>query len=251
MKNVVIVTAKGGNRSVENKNIIPILGIPVMLYPLRAAKLASLVDGIYVSTEDPKIMALSGKEGAEIIDRPNSLSQPTSLHADVIKHAVEKVTSKHPDLKNVVVLLGNTVMITPGVIDKCFRMLDDPENDCDSVTTVWRAQDDHPYRALKVNQAGYIESFLDMKCGSNRQSYPPVFFYDQGIWAFKKECALELKGPTPWTWLGQKCRMVERPWVTGRDIHSWIDVSASVWYLSSIQANDFMDYEELGPGTEN
>jgi len=249
MKNAVIVTAKGGNRSVENKNIIPVLGVPVLLYPLRAAKLASMTDGLFVSTEDLKIASLARKEGAEIIHRPETLSQPTSLHADVIKHAVEEANSLHPELENIIILLGNTVMVTPGIIDKCFQMLTNPENDCDSVTTVWRAQDDHPYRALKINDKGYVESFLDIQCGSNRQSYPPVFFYDQGIWAFKKECALDQKGPAPWTWLGKKCRMVERPWVTGRDIHSWIDVSASIWYLSSIQANDFMDYEELGPGT--
>lgn len=31
MRNVVILTAKGGNTSVQNKNVIPVLGTPVIL----------------------------------------------------------------------------------------------------------------------------------------------------------------------------------------------------------------------------
>lgn len=243
MKNVVIVTAKGGNTSVENKNVIPVLGVPIMLYPLRAAKLSRETDGIFVSTENDLISNLATKESVEIIDRPNSLSQPTSAHKDVIKHAVEAVCKRHPEAERFIVLLGNTVMLTPGIIDKAFMMLQQP--DCDSIVTVWQAQDDHPYRALKQNDAGYVESFLNTECSSNRQSYPTTYFYDQGIWAFEKNCALDQKGPTPWVWLGNKCKMIERPWVTGRDIHTWIDISASLWYLNSIQANDFMDYKEL------
>lgn len=243
MKNVVIVTAKGGNTSVQNKNCIPILGLPVMLYPLRAAKLAVKVDAVYVSSEDPMILDMAQKEGARLILRPEELSRPESQHKDVIRHAVEAISSEHPGIENFVVLLGNTVQVTSGLIDRCLTMLEDPE--CDSVATVWKAQDDHPYRAMRKDELGYMRSFGNKEVGSNRQSYPEVYFYDQGIWAFRKHCAMDQKGPVPWVWLGEKCRMVERPWVTGRDIHSWIDISASAWYLTSIQANDFMDYNEL------
>jgi len=34
--------------------------------------------------------------------------------------------------------------------------------------------------------------------------------------------------------------MIERLWVTGRDIHSWIDLSASSWYLGSLLQNDIL-----------
>jgi N-acylneuraminate cytidylyltransferase len=243
MKRAVIITAKGGNTSVENKNVIPILGVPVVLFPVRAARLSALTENVFVSTEDAMIRTLSEKEGAKIIHRPAELSKPTSQHKDVIKHAVEEVRKEHPEVEQFVVLLGNTVMVTPGLIDRCLQMLD--QEDCDSVATVWKAQDDHPYRALKINDAGYAESFLGQAVSSNRQSYPEVYFYDQGVWAFRTNCALEQKGPVPWVWLGEKCKLVERPWVTGRDIHSWIAVSASAWYLSAIQAHDFMDYKDL------
>lgn len=198
--------------------------------------MSSATDKIFVSTEDKLISDLALKEGVEIIDRPQELSTAESQHKDVIRHAVLEVEKLHPEVENFVVLLGNTVQVTAQIIDQCLTMLD--TGDCDSVATVWKAQDDHPYRALCVGTDGFAKPFMDVEAGSNRQSYPPVYYYDQGVWAFKKHCALEMKGPKPWLWLGGKCRLVERPWVTGRDIHSWIDVSASAWYLSAIQCMD-------------
>lgn len=241
-KNIVILTAKGGNTSVQNKNVIPILGVPVMLFPLRAAAQATMVDRVYVSTDDSNIAHLAQKEGASVIERPPDLATPDSQHKDVILHAVKAVEEDCPGVENLIVLLGNTVMVTSGLIDKAIKMLE--SGNCDSVASVWKAQDDHPFRAMRKNEKGFMEVFEPRDVGSNRQSYPDVYFYDQGIWAFKKECAYKQEGPSPWVWLGRRCRMIERPWVTGRDIHSWIDVAASAWYLNSIQAYDFMDFEE-------
>ena len=235
-RNVVIITAKGENTTLENKNIVPVLGTPVFLFPLRAAKMASLAERVVVTTEDATIKSLALKEGVRVIDRPIELSQPQSQHKDVIRHAVLEIDKTETGIENVIVLLGNTVQVTPSLIDQCFEMLD--SGDCDSVATVWKAQDDHPFRALTVDSNGFAKSFLGTTAGSNRQSYPPVYFYDQGVWAFKKSCALEQAGPSPWVWLGARCRLLERLWVTGRDIHTWIDVSASAWYLTALQTSD-------------
>ena len=178
-KNIVILTAKGGNTTVQNKNILPIHGVPVFLYPLRAARLARRAEEIYVTTECPNIKSMAEKEGAKIIDRPADLSRSDSLHRDVIAHAVKEVEALHPDLENVVVLLGNTVQVTSHVIDQALEELE--SGVCDSVATVWKAQDDHPFRAMTVDADGFGKSFLGHDVGSNRQSYPPVYFYDQGV----------------------------------------------------------------------
>ena len=190
-KNIVILTAKGGNTTVQNKNIIPVLGVPVFLYPLRAALAARQAEQIYISTEDPDIKSIALKEGVKIIDRPAELSQPDSQHRDVIAHAVRELDEIHADLENVVVLLGNTVQVTSNIINQCFEELE--SGNCDSIATVWKAQDDHPYRALAIDENGFAKSFLGVQAGSNRQSYPPVYYYDQGVWAFKKKLRVGAK----------------------------------------------------------
>src|SRR5438128_8911075 len=95
--NVVILTAKGGNTSIENKNVIPILGVPVLLYPLRAAKMAQRVGSIYVTTEDPTIRSIALQENVHLISRPGELSRSDSLHKDVILHAVTHIAEQEPD----------------------------------------------------------------------------------------------------------------------------------------------------------
>jgi CMP-N-acetylneuraminic acid synthetase len=236
--NVAIITAKGSNESIKNKNLLPIMGIPAFLYPVKAAQQACNIDEVYVSTEDKEIKRVCLSEGISVIDRPEELSTPTSQHKDVIKHAVSWLPYEKLDL--VTVLLGNTVHLTPKLINESIDMIGE---DCDSVVSAWKAQDDHPYRALNI-QDGYVKSFLNKKVSSNRQSYPDVYYYDQGVWTFKKDCALNQKGPPPWVWLGKKCKILERSWVTGRDIHSWIDISASIWYLNSLQTSEYIDFKE-------
>ena len=91
--------------------------------------------------------------------------------------------------------------------------------------TVWEAADDHPYRALQINSAGLIETFGGpRKVSTERQSYPKAYYYDQGVWAFRKHTVQTQDGPNPWWWMGKNVQPIIRPWVTGRDIHGLIDV---------------------------
>lgn len=239
--NVIIITAKGGNTSLTNKNLINVGGKPVLNYVINAAKNSFKADKIYISTECKLIKKLAQFNNIDIIDRPEYLSQPNSLHKDVIEHAVRFIKDSNPNLNNVVVLLGNTVMINSDLIDLAFSEMQ--KSDCDSIISGWKAQDDHPYRALSLNEFNYVDSFLKTEVGSNRQSYPDVFYYDQGVWGFNWKCAIDKTGPAPWVWLGKKCKLIERNWVTGRDIHGWIDVSASQWYLSVVSTSGLDTYE--------
>ena len=91
----------------------------------------------------------------------------------------------------------------------------------------------HGYHTLSRGKIFHRHPWLGDKTG------------DQGLWAFEKSCAYLREGPTPWVWLGRRCKMIERPWVTGRDIHTWIDVAASSWYLTDIQTHDYRSYTEL------
>jgi CMP-N-acetylneuraminic acid synthetase len=121
--NVIIITAKGGNTSLTNKNLINVNGFPVLSYVINAARNSSRCNKIYITTECDSIKHLAKLFNIDIIDRPLELSQSSSLHRDVIEHAVKSVKSLNSDLNNVVVLLGNTVMIDSKLIDLAFLNL--------------------------------------------------------------------------------------------------------------------------------
>lgn len=231
--NAAIITARAGSKSIINKNIYKVDGRSLVSYPIQAASDAALVESIYISTDGEAIANVGRNMGCRIILRPKELQGDHVNHGDVIKHAVEFVDTKEEDLQNVVLLLGNTVMIDGELIDKALSILDE-RPDLDSVMTVWEAADDHPLRSLEI-VGGLVRPYGDpnRQVSTERQSYPKAYYYDQGIWAFRKDCVHRRDGPNPWWWMGKRSFPIVRPWVTGRDIHTLLDVAVSEWWLQN------------------
>jgi len=235
---IALLTAKGNNQTIENKNIKEIGGKPCMAWSILAASESDYIDEIFVTTEDEKIKKVAEEYGAKIIDRPDNLSQPLSNHGDVILHGAKKVLdSVAEEVETVTILLGNTVMTQAHDIDNAIKTVVSDEN-VDSCMTVWKAQDDHPMRALVVNEDGYLQSYLDIDTpDTNRQSYQEAFFYDQGPWTVRMKSLLRSEktkeGPGPWWWMGKNCKSIERLWATGRDTHTNFDVELAEWWLQN------------------
>ena len=51
MKNIAIIPARSGSKGLKDKNIKPLLDIPLLAYSIRAAKDSALFDEIMVSTD--------------------------------------------------------------------------------------------------------------------------------------------------------------------------------------------------------
>lgn len=233
---IALLTAKGNNQTLENKNIKVIGGKPSMAWSILAARESGYIDKTFVSTEDEKIKKVALEYGATVIERPNDLSQPLSNHGDVIVHGSKEAAKMvDSEIETVTILLGNTVMTQAEDIDKAVKTVLS-NDDADSCMTVWKAQDDHPLRAMVVNEEGYLQSYLEVDTpDTNRQSYQEVFFYDQGPWTVRMKSLLRSEktkeGPGPWWWMGKNCLSIERLWVTGRDTHTQFDVDIAEWWL--------------------
>jgi CMP-N-acetylneuraminic acid synthetase len=241
--NVAIVTARAGSKSIINKNVLPVLGQPMVQYPIKAAQAARRIAEVWVSTDGEEIAEASRAAGAKLIPRPEELGGDTVNHGLVIKHAVEYVDARVDHLENVVLLLGNTVYIDGPLIDRALAVLEERE-DLDSVMTVWEAADDHPFRAMQINADGLLETFGGPRTVSTeRQSYPRAYYYDQGVWAFRKHTVRSQEGPNPWWWMGKRVQPIVRPWVTGRDIHGPIDVFFSEQWVRHPEIAKQLDEE--------
>lgn len=235
LRAVALVTAKGGNESLPGKNLIPIAGLPSLVHAIWAARTAGLFQEVFISTEDREIAEVGQRFGASVLWRPGHLARPDSNHGDVIIHAASEIQSRAEAPEVLTVLLGNTVMVEPEDIRATIDALrEDPS--LDSAMTVWVAQDDHPLRAMRVDEEGLLHSYLDVPTpDTNRQSYPEAVFYDQGPWTVRFESLLASSehrgGPGPWWWMGPRCRAIRRPWITGRDTHTDLDLAVAEWWV--------------------
>lgn len=236
--NAIIITAKGQSQSIPHKNVAPVLGHPCVSYALNAAVSSDLTDIVFCSTDCNVIAAISEAYGAQIIWRPDEYCTPEANHGDAIQYSVREALKANPTIENVVILIGNGVMIDGALIDQALGLLiDDP--DIDSVMTVWEAQDDHPLRSLSIDESGLLTEYpgrhhlegAGPDMSTNRQSYPSAYYFDQGLWAFRTACVEEKTGPMPWWWMGRRCKPIVRRWLAGRDIHHALDISAAEWWL--------------------
>src|SRR5438094_948356 len=81
-----------------------------------------------------------------------------------------------------------------------------------------------PMVQYPIKAAQAAKRIAEVKVSTERQSYPKAYYYDQGVWAFRKGTVQVQDGPNPWWWMGKNVHPIIRPWVTGRDIHDLIDV---------------------------
>jgi CMP-N-acetylneuraminic acid synthetase len=231
--NAAIITARAGSKSILNKNVFKVGGHPLIYYPIKAAQEAKKIGKVYISTDGESIADVGREMGCEIIVRPDELGGDHINHGDVIRHATEYVAAREK-LDNVALLLGNTVMLDGAMLDEALGLLDE-RRDLDSVMTVWEAADDHPFRAMDRADDGLLTPYGDpnRKVSTERQSYKKAYYFDQGVWAFRKETVQHRDGPNPWWWMGKRSYGIVRNWVTGRDIHTHLDVSIAEWWLAN------------------
>ena len=115
---VALMLGREGSKGFPGKNTHPILGRPMMSYPLLAAKSTKLVDEIYVSTDSNNIKNIAQQYGAKIIDRPPELATKEALGEDAFTHGFRYISEQlgaPPDL--MVLLFCNAPTILTKTID--------------------------------------------------------------------------------------------------------------------------------------
>lgn len=85
MKNLAIITARGGSKRIPRKNIRNFLGKPIIAYSIDSAIKSGVFDEIMVSTDDDEIATIAEKYGANFpFKRSEATSNDTATTTDVI-----------------------------------------------------------------------------------------------------------------------------------------------------------------------
>lgn len=84
-----VIPARGGSRSIPDKNIHPLLGRPLLAYTVEAALGAEVAERVVVSTDSPRIAAVARELGAEVLERPAEISGDTASTESALLHALD------------------------------------------------------------------------------------------------------------------------------------------------------------------
>ncbi len=207
-----LLMGKKGSIGFPGKNLYPVLGRPMIAYPLIAACNSALIDEIFVTTNDEEIKKITLDYGAKVIDRPAELCTPQALGEDVFVHGYNYIKKNFDaNVEIVVLLMANAATITPEIIDEGIKKLqDDPS--LDSAVSVSCYNMWSPLRARKVDQEGLLKPFVPFEVFENakslscdRDSQGDVWFADMGVSVVRARCIENIHdGLLPQRWMGKR-----------------------------------------------
>ena len=229
MKICCLLTGRGNN-TLKDKNILDVLGHPVLYYGANAANKSRQFDALYCSSDDDKILTEAAKLGFEKIIRPIELASPTAQHVDCIYHALDFMREQGyvPDI--LCVLLANNVTVTSKMISDCISIIKNDLDNISAVCPVYVDNDHHPLRCKKIVD-GKIKSYIDTDkpISTNRQDLQECVFLAHNFWVINVKKLLNKEfGQGPWVFLGKN--VIPYKIDESIDIHDLLDlIKAGNW----------------------
>lgn len=155
---LVVIPARGGSKRIPNKNIRPILGQPMIYWPLMELSKSIEAKNVLVSTDSEVIKSTVEKKGLKVpFIRPNSLSDDFTGTTPVITHALKWYEQNIRKVDYVLTVYPTAVLLREKDILSAMKLLKDDE-ECDSVMSA--AKFSFPIqRAVYEDACGYAKMF--------------------------------------------------------------------------------------------
>jgi hypothetical protein len=210
---IAFIMGRKGSKGFVKKNLYMVLGKPLALYPMKAAKECIDIDKVFLSTDDEELMKIASEIDIDIIERPPELCTDGALGEDVYLHAYKTTKEKYKEeaIELIVLLLCNAATILSKTISEGIKILRKyPE--LDSAVTVSRYNMWSPIRARRIESDGLLHPFIpfDNYCDQksincDRDSQGDVWFADMGVSIIRPRCLENIKeGLLPQRWMGKK-----------------------------------------------
>jgi N-acylneuraminate cytidylyltransferase len=179
---LAIIPARGGSKGIKRKNLVPILGKPLLVHSIEHALASRCVTRTLVSTEDDEIARVARAAGAEVpFMRPDALAGDTVLDLPVFQHVLRELLEREGYMPDIVVHLRPTAPFRkPGWIDSAVERLS-ANSEADSLRSVSMPAQ-HPYRVFRVGSNGYLDPIMKHEHPTpyllRRQDLPDMYYYN-------------------------------------------------------------------------
>lgn len=172
-KVVAIIPARGGSKGLKRKNIRRLAGRTLIDYTISAARNASVIDRIFVSTEDNEIAEKSKELGAEILNRPTRLADDITSSNAVLAQACEFLAEQGAAPDIVVYLQATDIFRPTGLIERCVEAVANSSH----IDSAFAAYDEHKNFWLDPENPQRILPLNDRP----RQTKPSLYREDTGL----------------------------------------------------------------------
>jgi CMP-N,N'-diacetyllegionaminic acid synthase len=178
---LTIIPARGGSKSVPNKNIKELAGQPLIAWIARAVQEAGNAGRIIVSTDSEEIAEVARALHLEVpFLRPADIAQDLSTDLEFVLHALDFFKDKEGWEPKVVARFSPvTPFVTPETVRKSIELLL-ANPDIHSVRPIARLSH-HPYKAWRIEGEYMVPAFpkeitgFDEPHNLPRQLFPEMY----------------------------------------------------------------------------
>jgi CMP-N-acetylneuraminic acid synthetase len=192
-KILALIPARGGSKGLPGKNLIKLMGKPLIAWTIGQAIASRYIDRVVVSTESKEIAAVAKKYGAEIpFMRPGELATDKAGSMDVIFHAIGFFKARKINYDYLVFLEPTSPLRGDSDLDKAIKTLICNSSTADSLVSVGEIKLESPYIAKTIDK-GYVAPLIrkDAKKIFQRQQLSKTYFPYGVIYASKVDALLE------------------------------------------------------------
>ena len=196
-----LIPARGGSKSIPRKNLLKILGKPLISWTIGTAKASKRIDRLIVSTNDEEIAEISKSLGAEVpFLRPNEYAEDDSRDIDFHLHALNWLKKNESYTPYAIVNLRPTTPLRNHEVidDAILSFLNTPN--IDSLRSVQLAEQS-PYKMWTISSDNNLEQVSYVKnvkepFNEPRQKLPLTYWQNGYIDIVKSEVVNEKKSTT-------------------------------------------------------
>jgi len=189
-KNIAIILARGGSKTIPKKNIIDFCGKPLLAWSIEQASSAKLIDQVWVSSDDNEIITIAQKYGAQTITRPKHLSTARSTSVSGWLHAIDEIKKKHIEIKTVIGLQATSPVRQSLDLDRSLQKFSNGKYD-----SMFSASKIGDFFIWKKTNGSYISINYDYKHRPRRQEFEEQYVENGSFYIFKPEILKKYANP--------------------------------------------------------
>jgi CMP-N-acetylneuraminic acid synthetase len=205
MRVLGIVPARGGSKGIPRKNIVPLLGKPLLAYTAEAALAAQRLARVVLSTEDEEIAQVGRQCGLEVpFLRPRELARDDTPTIPVLQDVVLKLYAAGESYDAVFILQPTNPLRRTEDIDGAIDLLE--RTGADSVISFVDVGERHPARMKFITPDGQVidPPFAEQFEGQRRQDLPKLYLREGSVYVTRRAVLMEqhsLKGNDCRAWM--------------------------------------------------
>lgn len=205
MRVLGIVTARGGSKSIRNKNLALLGGRPLLTYTADAVRNAHLLTRTVLSTEDEQIAEVGRACGLDVpFMRPTELAGDEVPTLPVLQHVVREFEASGEYYDAVLTLQPTSPLRQAVDIDGSIELME--STNADSVVSYVEVGGKHPARMISIEPDGRVvpAPFTHLFEGHRRQGWPKFYLCEGSIYLTRRDVLMEqnlIKGVDCRAWI--------------------------------------------------